>query len=147
MVTERYCVNDKYVAYEAMDDEILAVNLETGRYYTLGGSGARIWQQLLAGGSVDSITDILCAAYVGDRGEMAASVAAFLQRLNEEALVRPSEPRSGAPEPVTGNGHDARPFVPPSLEVFTDMQDLLLLDPIHEVDEAGWPVLKLPTEK
>jgi hypothetical protein len=25
------------------------------------------------------------------------------------------------------------------LQKFTDMQDLLLLDPIHEVDESGWP--------
>ena len=25
-------------------------------------------------------------------------------------------------------------------ERFTDMQDLLLLDPIHDVDETGWPV-------
>jgi hypothetical protein len=27
----------------------------------------------------------------------------------------------------------------PVLNKYTDMQDLLLLDPIHEVDERGWP--------
>ena len=31
------------------------------------------------------------------------------------------------------------PFVPPTLEKYTDMQDLVLLDPVHEVDERGWP--------
>jgi hypothetical protein len=25
------------------------------------------------------------------------------------------------------------------LQKYTDMADLLLLDPIHEVDEQGWP--------
>jgi hypothetical protein len=25
------------------------------------------------------------------------------------------------------------------LEKFTDMHDLLLMDPIHEVSDAGWP--------
>ena len=30
-------------------------------------------------------------------------------------------------------------FEAPILQKYTDMQDLLLLDPIHEVDEAGWP--------
>ena len=31
----------------------------------------------------------------------------------------------------------------PVLEVFTDMEDLLLLDPIHDVSEAvGWPMQK-----
>jgi hypothetical protein len=33
-------------------------------------------------------------------------------------------------------------FVPPSLAKFQDMQDLLLLDPIHETDEPGWPARK-----
>jgi hypothetical protein len=30
-------------------------------------------------------------------------------------------------------------FAPPRLEVFDDLQDLFLVDPIHDVDEAGWP--------
>jgi hypothetical protein len=29
------------------------------------------------------------------------------------------------------------------LNKFTDIKELLLLDPIHEVDEAGWPLLGL----
>jgi hypothetical protein len=29
------------------------------------------------------------------------------------------------------------------LNKYTDMQDLLLLDPIHEVDAAGWPSTKV----
>jgi len=38
-------------------------------------------------------------------------------------------------------------FAPPVLEVYTDMQDLLLLDPIHDVDETvGWPSPKPPEE-
>jgi hypothetical protein len=28
---------------------------------------------------------------------------------------------------------------PPRLERYTDMKDYFLLDPIHEVDTAGWP--------
>jgi hypothetical protein len=27
----------------------------------------------------------------------------------------------------------------PKLEKYTDMEDLLLLDPIHDVQEVGWP--------
>jgi hypothetical protein len=26
------------------------------------------------------------------------------------------------------------------MSVYTDMEELLLLDPIHDVDETGWPV-------
>ena len=34
-------------------------------------------------------------------------------------------------------------FQSPEIQKFTDMEDLLLIDPIHEVDEeAGWPNIK-----
>ena len=36
------------------------------------------------------------------------------------------------PEPQEG-------FVAPQLHKYTDMQELLLLDPIHDVDQEGWP--------
>ncbi len=35
---------------------------------------------------------------------------------------------------------DRPAFEAPVLESYSDMQDLLLLDPIHDVDDAGWPV-------
>ena len=36
------------------------------------------------------------------------------------------------------------PFVDPALEKYTDMQDFLLVDPIHEVSDAGWPHTQPP---
>ena len=36
-------------------------------------------------------------------------------------------------------GVEKTQFEFPIIEKFTDMQELLLLDPIHEVDEKGWP--------
>ena len=34
---------------------------------------------------------------------------------------------------------ERKPFAVPTLEVFTDMKEFLLVDPIHEVDERGLP--------
>ena len=53
----------------------------------------------------------------------------------------------GSPCPETGRGRRGAPdasgekvaFEPPRLERYTDMKDYFLLDPIHEVDTAGWP--------
>ena len=36
-----------------------------------------------------------------------------------------------------GNGRAKRAFVAPELEVFTDMQDPILLDPIHDGGPSG----------
>ena len=30
-------------------------------------------------------------------------------------------------------------YTAPKLATYSDLQDLLLLDPIHDVDETGWP--------
>jgi len=37
-----------------------------------------------------------------------------------------------------------QPFSAPVLNAYTDMEELLLLDPIHDVDQAGWPMPKAP---
>jgi hypothetical protein len=55
------------------------------------------------------------------------------------SIAAPGSSRNGQPLPA-----DVLPaaFVAPVLHKHTDMQDLLLLDPIHEVDETGWPSVK-----
>ena len=46
------------------------------------------------------------------------------------------EPLRG-PVPMASGG--LPPFEPPTLSKYKDMQDMLLLDPVHDVEEAGWP--------
>lgn len=72
----------------------------------------------------------------------------FVSKLIDEQLIlaangeQPAASSKGneqpSPSPV--------PFEPPVLEKYTDMQDLLLLDPIHEVDDTGWPKRKNQTD-
>jgi len=51
-------------------------------------------------------------------------------------VADPAAPSSPLPPPTpTGEA-----FRPPTVAVYSDMEDLLLLDPIHDVDETGWPV-------
>ncbi len=70
-----------------------------------------------------------------------------MAELGREGLVERSEGagESVAPDPAAarGNGHqDSLAFEAPKLEKFTDMQDLVLLDPVHEVDDVGWPAAR-----
>ena len=38
-------------------------------------------------------------------------------------------------------------FVAPALTRYTDVKDLLVLDPVHDVDEMGWPTPKLTEDE
>lgn len=115
------------------DGEIVAINLDTGIYYSIKDSAALVWHDLADGHSVEALIDCL-------RGyaDTQAAVARFVDELLGSGLMRLS---SDARDPAIGPRiASALPMAAPVLEPFGDMQDLLLLDPVHEVDqEVGWP--------
>ena len=130
----RYEPNNPPIVAEMVEGELIAINLETGTYYSLAGPAARIWNALAAGHSADEIAGAVSPP--GDAAALRESLKDFLASLLAEQLIRPVE--NSAPASAL------LPLAPWPLETlrverFTDMQDLLVLDPIHEVDEAGWP--------
>ena len=135
-------VDNKHVAHEIFDGEILAVNVNTGTYYSLTGVSAKIWECILSGATTESITQALSDIYVGERIEIEAAVASFIEQLSRESLIIEDQTSNGATAIQLRGGGEVAQFTAPSMEIFSDMQDLLLLDPIHEVDDTGWPMLK-----
>lgn len=146
-VNLRYSVNDPQVISETIDGEAIIVNLETGTYYSIQSVGGEIWQAIEQGATRDEIANDLSVRYNGEEQEIVAAVHKFVNQLVDERLIRPrandEEPELDLPGPSAGDGLLA--FELPVLQKYTDMADLLLLDPIHEVDEAGWPKLPNPT--
>jgi hypothetical protein len=138
-----YRIKRPSVVSETIDGEVLVLRLVPGYYYSLDGSAALIWEGVEQGRPLEAIQSRLAAAYEGDPVEMAQAVAAFLASLVEEELIEasPEPPDVGAdPAPASPDGGGARPrFAAPVLNRYTDMQDLLVLDPIHDVSEMGWP--------
>lgn len=138
-VGSRYRINEK-VPYQSFDEEIIAINVDLGTYYSLRGAGAELWSWIAKGYDLAAIRRAIGETYLGDPVAIAGECFAFVDKLVESGLVtrgtEGAEQDSVAP---AGNGRPKRAFVAPELEVFTDMQDLLLLDPIHDGDESGWP--------
>ena len=139
----RFRVNEKQVVHEVFDGEVLVINLDTGTYYSLLGTASRIWTCLVAGAGTAGMTRALAEVYVGDPSVIEAAVVEFVGKLVEQKLVLIDEALGEEPaiEIAAPAGAKAL-FTAPALDVFTDMQDLLLLDPIHDVEEAGWPVVR-----
>jgi hypothetical protein len=136
--------NTPALTSETFDDEVVIVNFGSGKYHSLQGSGRRIWEWLGSGPTLDAVVDRGIASFEGDPGSIGQSIRAFIEMLTQEGLVVPVP--DGAPEGVpSGEPSPREPFAAPALNTFSDMQELLLLDPIHEVDEAGWPVARQTT--
>ncbi|MBA2708719.1 MAG: PqqD family protein [Gemmatimonadaceae bacterium] len=140
-----FAVNPQ-VLHESIDDEVIIIDLSTGSYYSLRGSAAEIWR-LLARFSGATSAELVDALGTGDDGDqdIETVVSRFVGELCEEKLVSRVAAADGlrtAPLLPEGNGRSS--FEPPIIEKYTDMQDLVLLDPVHDVDQTGWP--RVPTD-
>ena len=127
---------------EVVEGEVIAIDLDRGSYYSLVGAAADVWGALIAGRSGQEIlaaANSAAPASATPDAALATKLQGFVESLLAEQLIRPSAPQgnaAGAPlAAIAPWSESALRF-----ERFTDMQDLLILDPIHEVDdEAGWP--------
>lgn len=141
MTNPRFRVNTPNVTHEIIDGEAVIINLDSGSYYSLVGVGATVWDLVYQRAPLNEIVTAIANTYAGDAAEIERSVNELFEQLRVENLVVPDESESPiAPLTATPNlnGHKT-PFHPPALQKFTDMQELLLLDPIHDVDDMGWP--------
>ena len=134
---QSFRINHPNVVAEFFDGEVVAVNLETGKYYSLAGVGSDLWFMLTEGASLDAATAHVQEVYPDD--EVPGAVAEFVTSLLEHQLLATSQTPGGAVPESRLISDPSDTFVPPTVEMFSDLQDILLLDPIHEVDAAGWP--------
>lgn len=132
------------VTHERLDGDVIAIHLETGAYYTFDGVAAECWEGLAAGVPTEVIASTLGAQFGVDANSVLQDVTAFVSDLEKEHLVV-DEPEDARPSTTTiFELHDtgARTYAAPVLQRYDDLEDLLLLDPIHEVDDAGWPIAR-----
>lgn len=126
------------IVHEAVDGEVIAIDLADGSYYSLAGSGPAIWELLAHGAGEAEIATALAERFEADEAEIAGAVSALLAQLRENGLIV-SEAEAAAKRPAIAVSDEKLPFEAPRLERYNDMKDYFLLDPIHEVDTAGWP--------
>ena len=129
-----YRLNELIVVSEVIAGEAIVINLNTGTYYSMQGSASYIWEQVTSGADLDNIANAL-AQIEGAETSLEQVVQEFVDHLLKEELIRSEEVVAA---PGTQAILPAR-YTSPQLNIFTDMQSLLLLDPIHQVDNAGWP--------
>ncbi len=138
-------LNESQVVFENYDDEIVLINLASGSYFSMTGVAAAIWAFAEKGASIEQVIDGVATRYEGNREDIAPSIESFLITLSDEGLMlkidgdAPISELAQDPLPAADRSADIIPFEPPLLNRYTDMQDLILLDPVHEVDDTGWP--------
>lgn len=117
---------------ESIDSEVVLINLDTGSYYNITGVAASLWEVLVSGSSFEEI-----ANHYGWSDDERKRVAEFVDYAVMENLIFETSvadvPNNLKPDFDLGDAILC-------IQKFTDMQEILGLDPIHQADgEAGWP--------
>jgi Coenzyme PQQ synthesis protein D (PqqD) len=134
-MSSRYELNAPSVVAETVDGEVMIMNLREGVYYSVVGAGAAIWPALSGGCDVGDIAAAVVAAGAVPLSRARADLEAFVARLVDEAILRAAPSSATAPVPTLGPLR----YEGLAIERFDDMRAMLVLDPVHEVGEFGWP--------
>ena len=137
---EKYCINFKEVSSESFENEAVVVNFMTGKYFGMTGSGPKIWAIFETPASQQDVITRLRENYPDISEEQVKEATSFIDALLQEKLLVVAETGcNGTPVKNLFDGAEGD-FQLPKLEIYEDLQELIILDPIHDADpERGWP--------
>ncbi|NVK36170.1 MAG: PqqD family protein [Rhodobacteraceae bacterium] len=127
------------IVFEEFDGDFVILDLQSGEYHAVEGSAAILWKLLMDG---------ICPKAILDEFEAhpkltVNQIEEYITNLVENGLIKESDQLA-----VAGLSEDDKASLlaltaAPKTDLFSDLSDLILADPIHDVDEeAGWPVRK-----
>ena len=133
MYDKSYQLNSPSCIAEAVEDDLIVINLLSGKYYNLRGAAAQAWRAMMSGVTPQQLLD------ANNWTEpQTQAFDQFLQLLVTESLMTAHGQINSSALAVTILLADhAATF---EVDVFTDMEEMLRLDPIHDADtNIGWP--------
>jgi len=136
-----FCVNEPGVIAEVIEGEAIILDFASGTYYSLNASFQYLWEGLVRGLSLSRLQILMRARYPGAGDGLEEQVRSAVGQLLVENLVVASQ-RSPAIASAVEAIATAPDYQPPRLHKYTDLQELLLLDPIHDIDAAGQPLTR-----
>ena len=141
-----YRLNSPDVVYEIIEGDLIVLNLRKGDYFSFNTTGSFIFTHIIMGNTISLLEERLADKFKNLRKEeLLLDINNFVEKLCRVELLLSTDASSlkSTIEEAHTQSHslleDISEYLPPSFEQHTNLQDLLLLDPIHEVSEDGWP--------
>jgi Coenzyme PQQ synthesis protein D (PqqD) len=144
MVTSssRFVINTSEVTGQVIDGEAIIMNLSTGMFYSTDKAGASIWSWIEQGLSVEEIIAEITTQYDVFEAQARLDLEELVGQLIGENLVQISTGAAdaSASRPALAPAATRAPYHSPELNRYSDMTDMLALDPPMPVLGAPWGV-------
>ncbi len=121
---------------EAFDGESVLIDIRRGLYFSLSGAATVVWR-LFESARIPE--EVIAAIGVASPDLDASTIAKAIDAMRDhELLISAGTTDAGAVALPLDPGEG--PFEAPGVQVFSDLAELIALDPVHEVNaSAGWP--------
>jgi hypothetical protein len=134
-----YAVASKDIVFESFDGDAVVLDLSNGKYFGFSDSGSKVWQALSSGVAAHALVGQAAGATTIRLAELDGFISQLLEfGLLASAPDAPAQPLSGDLLAQLANTSD-----PLKVDTHDDLADLIMVDPIHEVEApVGWPAVK-----
>ena len=130
-----FVLNEEKMFADITDGVAIVINSETGIYYGMNTLGSAVLENIINGASLENILKAL-KALPNVPADMEAKLNAFVDELKAKELViegGDDAAEANISTEAVADGFDL------TVDEYSDAQELLLADPIHEVKEdTGW---------
>ena len=136
-----YKLNESKMFADVTNNVAIIINSETGIYYAINNCGSVVFQSILDGCSKQSILEVL-KKFANCPSDIDQKLNIFIDELLQKEIIVEGETSDNNPT------FDEDVIIKDNFEMkvseYADAQEMLLADPIHDVDEEeGWqPVFK-----
>ena len=130
-MSKRFEIKSPEVVYDEIDGEYVIVDLASGKYFRIQGESGKLFALIISGQELQTNKDIFSS-------RTAELIDSTVRTLVDNSIIREATAENSAGSSDKAVSLDLNEFV---IEEFTDLQDIIGLDPIHEVDlNQGWPI-------
>ncbi len=131
-----YVFNDEKMFMDVSDGIAVVINTETGIYYGMNGFSTCLFDALTQGVAVEQIIQAL-KELPGAPSDITGDFDVFVQKLLHYNILLPGSTDTGKVV-LDADTAKADDYVI-EVEAYSDAQEMLLADPVHEVkEETGW---------
>jgi hypothetical protein len=138
VLRSEFTINTSSVVFERLNGEVIIIANQNGKYYSLGYTASDIWYLMQTSVSSSLWLKTLADNYQEIPDSAEDEVNKFVDDLLSENLIKSSEAAFGELQLLPEDNPRGK-WSCPELLIFDDLQDLLLVDPIHDTGEEGWP--------
>jgi len=132
-----YQINSPHIAYEALDGEVFIINTKNGMYFVASGYAAVIWNAIAAGYSLADLQQAFTHGQVFTDNN--TILQTYITDLINEELIFIADAAPEKPKDILIIEKQSH-LNEPLLTKYSDLQELVTLDPIHDVSiNQGWP--------